>query len=187
MLRADCLIENEDFSQMELSLHSYYNCQFLNCDFSETNLTRTEFEDCTFQDCNFSNARVNQTKLENCIFKECKLLGVNFYLVSLFAFEISFETCVINSCNFGSLKMKGTQIVNSKITDCFFQETELIEASFEGSVFLRTLFHQSDLRKASFCQATGYEIDPTVNKIQKAKFSAPDVLNLLDGFDIIVQ
>jgi len=36
-------------------------------------------------------------------------------------------------------------------------------------------------------QASGYVLDPRENNISKAIFSVPDVLGLLNGFDIIIK
>ncbi|MGO8695160.1 MAG: hypothetical protein ACLQMF_15980 [Rectinemataceae bacterium] len=43
------------------------------------------------------------------------------------------------------------------------------------------------MRKAVFKNAHGYSIDPRNNKIQKAVFSVPEVLSLLDCFDIALK
>ncbi|MEI8366028.1 MAG: hypothetical protein WCF65_06385 [Parachlamydiaceae bacterium] len=47
------------------------------------------------------------------------------------------------------------------------------------------LKHQDRL-KTDFSQATRYSIDPKTNKIKKAKFSFPEVVGLLNGFDITI-
>ncbi len=85
------------------------------------------------------------------------------------------------------MKMKNANFLTCDIVDCFFQNTYLPGASFEASQFRNTLFHNTNLEKASFCKASGYNIDPTLNNIKKAKFSVPDVLNLLNGFEIEIE
>ncbi|GAB1483233.1 hypothetical protein MASR2M78_20490 [Treponema sp.] len=90
-------------------------------------------------------------------------------------------------CNFSDLHMKKNKIINSVIEECFFQSTFLVEANFSGSTFSDTLFHNCDLQKANFLDARGYNIDPVVNKVRKAKFSVPEVLNLLNGFGIEIR
>ena len=45
----------------------------------------------------------------------------------------------------------------------------------------------ANLEKASFVGARGYSIDPRSNKIRKAAFSVPDVLSLLEAFEIVIK
>jgi len=55
---------------------------------------------------------------------------------------------------------------------------------------LKNEFVHTKLYAAVFteAQAHSYSIDLTQNDIRKAKFSLPDVIHLLDGFDIqIIQ
>jgi uncharacterized protein YjbI with pentapeptide repeats len=121
------------------------------------------------------------------LFKGCKLMGLNFSQCSQFSFDLKFSHCIINSCNFSELKMKNSEFTNCKIKDSYFQETFLAGVLFDGSSFEGTLFHNANLEEASFCNATGYNIDPRVNKVRKAKFTVPDVLNLLSGFEIEIK
>jgi len=62
----------------------------------------------------------------------------------------------------------------------------LIDANFDEVDLTGTIFHNSDLSKADFSNASNYDIDPKTNKIKKAKFSLPEALQLLRGFDITI-
>ena len=75
----------------------------------------------------------------------------------------------------------------SKLSECDFNETLLSEANFKGCDLEGTLFHQCDLKGADFREAVHYSIDPQANLIKKAKFSIPDALSLLKGFDIALE
>ena len=83
--------------------------------------------------------------------------------------------------------MKNSKLTGCKIIDSYFQEAFLVGVSFEDSHFENTLFHKTDLEKSSFCNASGYSIDPLVNKVRGAQFSVPEVLNLLSGFGIKIK
>lgn len=72
----------------------------------------------------------------------------------------------------------------SQLKECDFKETLLPEGNFNGCNLEGTLFHHCDLKGADFRNAVNYAIDPLVNQIKKAKFSIPDALSLLKGFDI---
>ena len=82
---------------------------------------------------------------------------------------------------------KKVPFLNCEFSDSDFKGTFLYEASFEGSFFRGTVFHNANLEKASFVNAHGYNIDPRVNKIKKAVFSAPDVLSLLSHLEIVIK
>ncbi len=183
----DTEIAGEDFSMKDLPEKTFYNCIFKECNFTGTILNETDFDSCEFIDCNFTNPVIKQTKLNDVIFSRCKLMGLNFYECSQFSFNLIFSNCSINSCNFSDLKMKGSKFTKCKITDSYFQETFLAGVSFEGSNFKNTLFHNANLVGASFCNVSGYSIDPLVNNVRKAKFTVPDVLNLLSGFNIEIK
>ncbi|MBS0627616.1 MAG: pentapeptide repeat-containing protein, partial [Verrucomicrobia bacterium] len=62
----------------------------------------------------------------------------------------------------------------------------LIEVDFKDTDLLGTIFHNSDLSKADFSGSENYEIDVRLNKVKKARFSLPEALGLLRGFDIEV-
>ncbi len=70
--------------------------------------------------------------------------------------------------------------------ECHFTETRLNGADFSDVVLSGTLFHKCDLSKADFSSAVDYHIDPLTNKIKKAKFSLPEVVGLLHGFDVTI-
>lgn len=82
--------------------------------------------------------------------------------------------------------MKDISFKESKIHEAYFSNTILNGASFADSDLLGTIFHNCDLCKADFSTASRYSIDPQTNKIKKAKFSLPEAVGLLQGFDIII-
>jgi hypothetical protein len=43
------------------------------------------------------------------------------------------------------------------------------------------------LEEANFVGAKNYFIDPTKNRVKKARFSQPEVLELLAGFKIVIE
>ena len=83
--------------------------------------------------------------------------------------------------------MKKTSFGKSLLKGCDFKETELGEGDFRGCDLEGTLFHGCDLSRADFRDAVNYSIDPQSNRIAKGKFSIPEALSLLKGFDITLQ
>jgi uncharacterized protein YjbI with pentapeptide repeats len=82
--------------------------------------------------------------------------------------------------------MKKTSFSKSKLKECFFTNTGLSGADFGGVDLSGTIFHNCDLSLADFSSAIQYQIDPQANKIKKAKFSLPEVVGLLQSFDITI-
>jgi len=68
-----------------------------------------------------------------------------------------------------------------------FTETDLSMAVFKNSDLLNTSFMRTNLEKADFRSAFNYSIDPELNKIKKAKFSAEGLSGLLTKYNIDIE
>ena len=90
----------------------------------------------------------------------------------------------VQYCNFSDLDMRKISFQESKIYNSTFIHTNLTEANFSKTDLKETLFRNCNLTKSNFRGASNYSIDPLVNKVKKAKFSFPEVVGLLHGFDI---
>jgi fluoroquinolone resistance protein len=82
--------------------------------------------------------------------------------------------------------MKNISFNGSHLKESHFTNTSLIGADFTDADLSGTIFHNCDLCKADFSSARRYDIDPQTNKIKKAKFSLPEAVGLLRGFDIMI-
>ena len=67
----------------------------------------------------------------------------------------------------------------SSITGSMFAKIDLSGSSFHGCNLADTEFFQCDLRKADFREASGYKVDVLSCKVKDARFSYPEVVNLL--------
>lgn len=75
----------------------------------------------------------------------------------------------------------------SKYIDIEFEAGNFpARGSFKGSHFKNILSHNTNFGGASLYNLSAYSIDPQINNVRKRKFTVPDVLNLLSGFDIII-
>lgn len=183
--------EDEEFSRLvftdiSLANHEFARCRFIECSFVDADLSGAQFDSCAFSACNLSNPRIDKARFIDIDFSLCKLAGLAFYRCSQGVFDLRFSGCHITSCNFSDVRMKGCGFKGCEIKECWFQDSFLVEADFSGSTFLDTLFHGCDLQKASFLGSHGYSIDPRNNKVRKARFSLPEVLSLLEGFEIVI-
>ena len=78
------------------------------------------------------------------------------------------------------------------MTNCIMNEADFSEANlsksncrysdFSGARFANTNLEYTDLSYAS-----NYSIHPDGNKLKKTVFSSPDVLSLLDAYDIVIK
>lgn len=130
---------------------------------------------------NFKGVRLQEVTFEN-----CKLIGVNFSLVDPLFFSVRFKNCLLDMANFSGLDLKKTSFINCLIREASFFESNLTEADFSGSNLAGTTFHHCNLSKTNFVSAINYSINPFTNQLKKAQFSSPEVLSLLNYFEIIV-
>jgi fluoroquinolone resistance protein len=164
-----------------------FGCAFENCDFTEADFSSSRFEKCVFRSCNLSLIKTNDTSFQSTEFTDCKILGVNFTLCNPFALGICFSGSIINSCNFSGMKLRKSKFTECEIVDTDLINADLTEADFTSAKFRGAVFHNTNLSKAKFINAQGYEIHPMNNNIKKASFSLPDALTLIEQMDVIIK
>lgn len=179
-------IKSENFSKKSLENHLFTSCSFTNCDFSESILRNAKFCSCTFVNCNLSLVKLDGCRFQDSQFIDCKIVGAEFFKCEKTFFTVTFKNCLLHYCNFSDLNMKSSSFKGSKLKECHFTNTTLAGADFSDVDLTGTIFHNCDLCKADFSTATQYNIDPQTNKIKKAKFSFPEAVGLLRGFDITI-
>ena len=131
--------------------------------------------------------KVKNTSFKTVKFSNCKLLGLNFSDCNVFLFSVGFEYCLLNLSSFYKLKLKGTKFRNCNLQEVDFTETDLTNAAFDNCDLERAIFERTILEKADFRTAYHYSIDPTVNRIKKARFSGNGLAGLLDKFNIVIE
>lgn len=176
-----------NFTEQFLPKGDYENCIFENCDFSNSDVSETKFIDCTFTACNLSMTKLNNSVFRDCTFIECKMLAVHFEDCNEYGLSFSFTNCLLNHSSFYQTKMKGLDFKTCQLVEVDFTQCDLTQASFSNCDLLNAKFENTVLEKADLRTARNYSIDPTINKIRKAKFTLPDVLGLLDKYDIEIE
>lgn len=81
--------------------------------------------------------------------------------------------------NLGAVKFRRCEAINVD-----FREAKLPLADFAFTNLQDSLFQSTDLTAADFRYARNYQIDPSQNKIQNARFSLPEAMALLYSMDI---
>ena len=127
--------------------------------------------------------------MEGCRFQDvqfidCKIIGGAFFKCDRTFFSASFKNSLLHYCNFSDLHLKNGSFSGCRLRECHFNNTQLTGANFDETDLTGSLFHNCDLSNANFSKAINYDIDPRTNKIKKAKFSLPEALGLLRGFEV---
>ena len=187
----DCCFSEIDYNDVMLGEKKFENCKFNNCNFSETKFLACKFIECDFYNCNLSSAQLDNSTFVEISFIESKLIGINWTKLKWPHIKLSspfqFIKSNISHSSFFELDLSELVIEECKAHDVDFREADLTGASFVLSDLEKSLFMHTNLYSADFTNATNYLIDPTENNIRKAKFSVPDVLNLLHNFEIEIQ
>ncbi len=112
------------------------------------------------------------------------MLGLNFENCNKFGLSLRFENCQLNHASFYQIQLKNTVFRSCQLQETDFTESNLTDSLFDECDLYLAVFNQSILEKVDFRTSKNYAIDPENNRIKRAKFSYPDVLGLLDKYDI---
>ena len=182
-------VENQTFEKIDFKKNPIYqadyeNCTFIRCDLSYTDLSNMHFSECEFNGCNISMAKMFSTELIDARFIDCKLLWLNFENCSKLLCSFYFENSILDLVSFRWLKIKKTQFINSSLHEANFTNSDLTSSVFDTCDLAWAVFEKTILEKVDFRTSYSYSIDPTKNRIKKAKFSMQEVRGLLDQYDI---
>ncbi len=181
----------KSFLAIKASNLTVKNKRFEDCKFDQLNLTDFETDNCQFINCTFKNSVLTPIKLTDSefidvSFKNCKMIGVDWTKAKTLR-SLIFNTCKLNYSNFSLLKLSKTHIIDCEAKECVFTETDLSESKLNSTDFSGSNFLKTNLTKADFRGAKNYLIDINTNIIKHAKFSFPEVINLLKNLDIDVE
>ena len=179
--------KNENYSIDQLLNGEYNNCRFLNCNFASSDLSEIIFVDCSFENCDLSNSKLRNTSFQNSEFEECKLLGLRFEECNPFLFAIKCSSSTLNFSSFYKMSLKNSALIDCQLHDVDFTEADCSWCNFDGSDCMSANFFQTNLQAADFRTAINFSINPTQNRLKKAKFSNDNLRGLVDSFGIIVS
>ena len=176
----------EDYRQTKLPKGDYENCRFVDCLFSEGYLDNQNFVECTFEGCDFTNANISHSIFNTVSFVGCKMVGLRFETCDPLLLSIHFEGCNLSLASFYGMELPQTLFTNCKMHQVDFSETHLRGSSFPETDLENAIFDQTDLEQVDFVSAFNFNIDPSKNKVRKAKFSKEGLIGLLKKYDIAV-
>ena len=161
------------------------DCEFIDCVFE-----KCKFTECSFIDCTFTNIQSKNTKMVFSTFKNCAIISVVWAIFQSgqISFPIQkFDKCYLKYNDFENMNFRKFDFLQSSLIDCVFINCNLSESNLKACNLQNTEFSDCDLRKCDFRKASGYNINLLNNRTKGAKFSYPDVINLLDAFDIKIE
>lgn len=164
----------------------YIECIFENIDFNGFDLSASRFVDCQFISSNLSGCTVTSSSISNCTLRETKLMGINWTTCNRVT-DLKFNNCVMNFCVFQSMNINFFNFIDCELKECDFSDASLKNVDFTGSNLTGSFFSRTNLEKANFERAHNYSIDITSNIVKEAKFSYPEVLELLAPFKIKIN
>lgn len=180
-------LENIIYTNQSFVRAEYEYCTFKSCDFSEIALKGSKFYQTQFINCNLSNADLSQVSLQDVKFKNCKMLGLHFIKCNTLGFAAFFDGCQLDYSVFHQMKLSNTSFVDSKLQGVDFAEAELMHSQLRNCDLLEAIFDHTNLEKADFTKSINYSINPQINYIKGAKFSLPEVVGLLDVYQINIE
>lgn len=187
--------DNEFFENLNIQNERIIDIEFLDCTFENCNFENCVVRDCKFTDCKFVNCKIaNLTTEHNTMmdsnFTRCYLIGVNWNTLFGGGYIMPInhlENCQLKYNNFVEMNFDKFDFSNNTITSSMFADCSLLDSKFIDCKLDNTEFFRCNLSKSDFRGALGYIIDITTNKLKDAKFSFPEVVNLLNGIGIIID
>ncbi len=183
----DKLFKNEDFTKKEILKAEYEYCTFQNCNFSNSDLSKIRFMESEFIDCNLSNVKLYSTSFQEVRMVKCKMLGLYFDTCNDFNFSIDFDTCVLNHSVFYQTKLNNTTFNHCQLRGVDFSEANLKTTILFNCDLLEAIFDSTNLEKADLRKSKNYRINPENNLMNGAKLSIPEVLHLLDKYNLDIE
>lgn len=183
---------NQTFTKMNFSIDLFPKgemeiCVFKDCDLSSVDLCECRFIETEFIGCDLSNAKISQTSFQDVVFRDCKMLGLQFQECNHFAFSITFTNSILDHASFFKVNLKECAFLDCHMHDVDFTDANLSKLELLSCDLHDARFEHSILEKTDFREAINYSIDPNINRIKDALFSAQGALGLLDNFDIKID
>ncbi len=173
-----------NYNGKTVSGREFNNCTFKKCDLTDSNFSNNKFIDCVFDGCNLSVIKLAKATLSSVDFKNCKILGVNFTDCHDFLFSVGFEGCILDYASFMGKKMLKTKFSKSTLKEVTFTQANLAGSLFDNCDLNGAVFNRTDITAANFITAYNYDIDPEINLIKKASFSAQGIHGLLSKYQL---
>ena len=115
------------------------------------------------------------------------MLGLSFDTCSNFGFEIHCKRCILQHSIFYKMDLRQCSFEYCDLAESDFGEADLSGAVLRDCDLERTIFNYTNLEKTNLLGATKFTIDPDNNKMKGARFSASEVIRLLDKYGLVIE
>ncbi|GAB6190710.1 pentapeptide repeat-containing protein [Desulfocastanea catecholica] len=164
----------------------FSGCTFNSCKLFKISFYNCTFEDCAFENCDVASASIKHTSFRRVKFIDTKITGIQWPDAAM-PLDVNFTRCLLNYAGFIGVDLRNTAMIECQLKEADFSEANLTKADCSFSDFSGARFSNTNLTRANFTNATNYAIHPHGNTLCKTRFSSPEVLSLLDLFDIIIE
>ena len=179
--------ENIDFTNKDIAQAEYSYCVFKQCNFENVDLSTMHFNDSSFVGCNLSNADIRETSFQKTSFDKCKMLGLQFDSCKVFGFEIHCTHCVLQFAIFYKMDLRQCSFEHCILSEADLAEADLSSIALTNCHLEKTIFSFTNLEKTNLLGSVNFTIDPDNNKLKGAKFSAAEVIRLLDKYRLDIE
>jgi fluoroquinolone resistance protein len=183
----DKIYDRIDFSTKRLEKGDYDSCRFQQCNFSHGDLSNCSFSECSFRDCNMGMVHMANTSFNDVRFIGSKLPGIYFEQCNELLFSVYFEHCMLDLSSFYKRNLKKVIFSHCSLQEVDFTESDLTLALFDHCNLAKAKFDHTLLEKADLRTSFNFSIDPSLNKIKKAKFSLAGLPGLLDRYELDIS
>ncbi|HEX3776255.1 MAG TPA: pentapeptide repeat-containing protein [Polyangiaceae bacterium] len=164
----------------------FEDCSFAKLALSGQKLGRSRFFDCVFSDCDLSLCRLVDCAFVRSTFERCRLSGINWSEVEKLE-RVAFDGSQLNDTTFIGVKMELCDFSRAIAHRASFRDLSLKSCIFRDADLSESEFVNADLRQADFRGASGYVINPKENRLEKARFSLPEAVRLLNGLGVLLD
>lgn len=185
------IFREENIKEAALHCCDFTDCEFVNCTFEDCRINECKFTDCKFQNCTIISLKSKDSELRRAEFFKCNLIGIHWNELLPTA-KISepiyrLQDCHLKYNSFFKISLKKFDFSENTIQESVFEECSLMDASFKNCRLEGTQISGCDIRNADFRDSIGYEIEIVSNKMKGARFSFPEVVNLLNSLEIKID
>ncbi len=173
---------------LQIRSSTFLGCIFERCFLVESIVENCRFIECLFKNCDCGLLQVPNSTFSGSRFEDTKLVGVNWSQANWpdhwIGEPLAFNQCFLNHSTFLGIQLKAATFRRCEAVNVDFRQSDLSRADFAFTNLRDSLFQGTDLSMADLRFARNYQIDPSQNKVHKARFSLPEAMSLLYSMDI---
>jgi fluoroquinolone resistance protein len=186
------IFEKLDYENEDLRGKEFHHCKFVQCNLKGVDFSKAVFNDCKFEKCDLSLIKIEKTVFQDLLVGQSKMVGIDWTISGLqkkpkLHNRLTFIGSDISFSLFIDCNLRGISIMECKAKEVDFSGADLCDSKLIKTDFERATFFGTNLGNADFTNAVNYLINVCDNKVTKAKFSFPEVLDLVKIHGIVIE